>query len=371
MLSLGIYLHTPFCVSKCPYCDFYSTTAFSEDDLDRYTETLMDEIRRWGNTLEQTADTLYFGGGTPSLLGGKRLSVLIQTVRSAFSLPDTAEITLEANPADELSTVFSAFAAAGGNRLSLGMQAADDAQLKILGRRHTVAQTERTVAAAKQAGIHNLSLDLMLGIAGQTPAHVKTAVERCAALGATHVSTYLLKLEDGTPYALSPPNDLPNEDETVVLYHTAAKSLETHGFHQYEISNFSKTGFESRHNLKYWLCEPYLGLGPAAHSFVNGKRFFYERSLSSFLNHKPPQAETPADTAIPENSPEEFAMLRLRLTKGLTEHDFFTRFGIPIPSAWRERAATMPSSLIISDTKGLRLTRDGFLVSDAILSRLL
>lgn len=371
MLSLGIYLHTPFCVSKCPYCDFYSTTAFSEDDLDRYVGALACEIQRWGNTLEQSADTLYFGGGTPSLLSGHRLSLLIKTVRSAFSLPNTAEITLEANPADELSAVFSAFAEAGGNRLSLGMQAADDEQLQLLGRRHTVAQTERTVAAAHKAGIHNLSLDLMLGIAGQTPEHIKTAVARCADFGATHVSAYLLKLEDGTPYALSPPADLPDEDETVFLYHTAAQTLESHGFLQYEISNFSKPGFESRHNLKYWLSEPYLGLGPAAHSFVNGKRFYYPRSLSSFLRHNPPLAENPDESAIPENSPEEFAMLRLRLTKGLTEQDFFDRFGTAIPTAWRERATNLPSSLIISDANGIRLTRDGFLVSDAILSRLL
>lgn len=370
-MSLGIYLHTPFCVLKCPYCDFYSTTAFGEEDLDRYTAALITEIEQWGNTLEQTADTLYFGGGTPSLLGGNRLAMLIQTVRTSFSLPETAEITLEANPADELSSVFSAFAAAGGNRLSLGMQAADDEQLKLLGRRHTVAQTERTVVAAKQAGIHNLSLDLMLGIASQTPAHVKTAVERCTALGASHISAYLLKLEDGTPYALSPPKDLPDEDQTVLLYHTAAETLTSHGFAQYEISNFAKPGCESRHNLKYWLSEPYLGLGPAAHSFINGKRFCYPRSLSSFLNHEPPLLENPDATQIPESSPEEFAMLRLRLTKGLTEHDFFSRFGTGIPAAWRERANKLPSSLIVSDEFGIRLTRDGFLVSDAILSRLL
>lgn len=371
MLSLGIYLHTPFCATKCPYCDFYSTTAFGEDDLDSYTQALTKEIFRWGNTLAQPADTLYFGGGTPTLLGGKRLAALIQAVRTAFSLPDTAEITLEANPADELSAVFSAFAAAGGNRLSLGMQAADDTQLNILGRRHKTAQTEHTVAAAQAAGIHNLSLDLMLGIAGQTPAHIKTAVERCAAWGASHVSAYLLKLEDGTPYALSPPKDLPDEDQTVLLYHTACEALESHGFMQYEISNFAKMGFESRHNLKYWLSEPYLGLGPAAHSFVNGNRFYYPRSLPSFLRHEPPLAETPDTTQIPENSPEEFAMLRLRLTQGLAEQDFKARFGVDIPAVWRQRAAALPSSLIVSDPHGIRLTRNGFLVSDAVLSRLL
>ena len=370
-MSLGIYLHTPFCVSKCPYCDFYSTTTFSEDDLDRYTQALICEIRRWGNTLQQSADTLYFGGGTPSLLGGNRLALLIETVRQSFSLSSSAEITLEANPADKLADVFSAFAAAGGNRLSLGMQTADDTLLKLLGRRHTVAQTERTVAAAHKAGIHNLSLDLMLGIAGQTPTHVKHAVERCANLDATHVSAYLLKLEDGTPYALSPPTDLPNEDETVFLYHSAAQSLESYGFFQYEISNFAKIGFESRHNLKYWNSEPYVGIGPAAHSFLDGKRFYYPRSLSAFFRGESPIEENPTDTAIPENSPEEFAMLRLRLTNGLTEQDFRVRFGSVIPTVWRERAAALPSSLIIADSTGIRLTRDGFLVSDAILSRLL
>ncbi len=370
-MALGIYLHTPFCVSKCPYCDFYSTTGYSNDDLDAYTAALSLQIENWGNRLNQKADTLYFGGGTPSLLGGKRLATLIGTVRRVFSLPDTAEITLEANPADNLSAVFSAFAGAGGNRLSLGMQAANDSLLQLLGRRHTTKQTEQTVLAAHAADIHNISLDMMLGIANQTPTDVKHAVECCSAWSATHISAYLLKIEPGTPYAEGLPAPLPNEDETVALYYTAAEELEKHGFWQYEISNFAKPGYESRHNLKYWEHESYLGLGPAAHSFLDGKRFYYPRSLSSFLNGNAPIPENTDNTAIAENSPEEFAMLRLRLTKGLTEHEFRLRFGTPLPTVWRERAATMPGSLIVADEKGIRLTRSGFLVSDAILARLL
>lgn len=370
-MSLGIYLHIPFCVSKCPYCDFYSTTGYSSDDLDGYTVALSTHIKAWGSRLNEVADTLYLGGGTPSLLGAKRIAALINITRSAFSMSDAAEITLEANPAEDLSAVFAAFAGAGGNRISIGMQAADNSLLHLLGRRHTAEQTERTVLAAHAAGIRNVSLDLMLGVAEQTESHVRHAVACCSQWGATHVSAYLLKIESGTPYASSLPGTLPNEDETVALYYTAAEELEKHGFLQYEISNFSKAGFESRHNLKYWECEPYLGIGPAAHSFLNGKRFYYPRSLSSFLKGEAPLPENPDNTDIAENSPEEFAMLRLRLTKGLTDHDFRLRFGNPLPRLWRERAAAMPRSLVVADDNGIRLTRAGFLVSDAILARLL
>lgn len=365
---LGIYIHVPFCVSKCPYCDFYSLTGSTEETKDAYVQALIREMDRWA-THGDTVDTVYFGGGTPSLLGGARLARLLEAARRRFAFAADTEITLEANPADDLAETFAAFAAAGGNRISLGMQDADDTQLRRLGRRHTAAQVETAVAAAKAAGITNVSLDMMLGTEGQTAEQVKAAAARCAALGASHVSAYLLKLEPHTPFGNCPP-PLPDEEETVALYHTAADELAKYGYEQYEISNFAKGGKVSRHNLKYWNLEPYIGLGPSAHSFYNGRRVYYPRSLEAFLAGCDPVLEGDNE-CIDENSPEEYAMLRLRLTEGLTEQGFAARYGTPIPARWRQKAEALPSSLVVTDTAGIRLTRDGFLVSDAVIAEIL
>lgn len=367
---LGVYVHIPFCASKCPYCDFYSLTNATDEQKDRYADVLLNYLHQWAKTLSQPADTLYFGGGTPSLLGAHRLQKVITVARELFSINDGAEITLEANPGDDLSDVFKAFAAAGGNRLSLGVQAVDDTQLRILGRRHTVSDVDAAVTAANKAGIQNVSLDLMLATSGQTAADIRTAARRFADWGATHVSAYLLKLENGTPYAMSPPT-LPNDDEAATLYLEAVAALREIGFAQYEISNFAKAGFESRHNLKYWNLEPYIGIGPSAHSFIDGKRFYYPRSLDTFLQGTEPLVENPEDSTIPENSPTEYAMLRLRLCEGVTEVGFYERFGTTIPLAWRKKAAALPRELVNVDDTGIRLTLEGFLVSDAILAHIL
>ncbi len=367
---LGLYLHVPFCASKCPYCDFYSLAGRTDDDKDRYLQTMIDSLRHWSSQLHTTADTVYLGGGTPTLLGADRLARLIAAARDAFSVPDGAEISLEANPGDDLNDILTAFAVAGGNRLSLGVQAVSDEHLQLLGRRHTVSDVDAAIAAARHAGISNVSCDLMLGTSEQTSADIRAAARRFAEWGARHVSAYLLKLESGTPYAAAPPA-LPDEDTAASLYLEAVAALKEQGYAQYEISNFARPGFESRHNLKYWCSEPYLGIGPAAHSFLDGKRLYYPRSLSAFLDGCEPLAENPNDTAIPENSPEEFAMLRLRLTAGLTETGYRTRFGSPIPLSWREKAAALPPHLVTVDAEGIRLTTEGFLVSDAILAHIL
>lgn len=367
---IGLYLHIPFCASKCPYCDFYSLAGQTDEVKDRYLQTLIASLQNWSAKLNTTADTVYLGGGTPSLLGAHRLETLLIAARDAFSVPNDAEITMEANPGDDLQNVLSTFASAGGNRVSLGVQSVNDSQLQLLSRRHTVTDVDAAVSAAHKAGITNLSFDLMLGTSGQTNTDIRTAARRFSEWGATHVSAYLLKIENGTPYAETPP-PLPNEDAAATLYLEAVEALKDRGYKQYEISNFARPGFESRHNLKYWNCDPYLGIGPAAHSFLNGKRLYYPRSLSAFSADCKPLPENPNDTVIPENSPEEFAMLRLRLTEGLAETAFKERFGASIPTMWRQKAGALPPHLITVDERGIRLTPDGFLVSDAILSRIL
>lgn len=371
MEPIGLYLHTPFCVSKCPYCDFHSaaigTPLQAEAALDAYTAALVRSIEEWAHRLPTTADTLYFGGGTPSLLGGSRLAQVIAAAQRHFSLAD-AEITLEANPADDLADTLSAFAAAGGNRLSLGMQSAVPAELALLGRRHTPADVARTVADARHAGIANISLDVMLGVSGQTVSSACHSVDVAADLGATHLSAYLLKIEPNTPYGACPP-DLPSEDDTVDLYLAAFQRMDSHGYHQYEISNAALPNCESRHNLKYWLSHPYLGIGPAASSCVGGHRFTYPRDTAAFVAGNLP-VEDPCDGA-PVGSAEEYALLRLRLTEGLSSADFAARFGTPLPPEWVRRAAALPASLVAAEVEGIRLTRDGFLLSNTIISRII
>jgi len=363
----GLYIHVPFCISKCPYCDFYSVTTADDSLKDAYTDEV---CKRLAALPDVKADTLYFGGGTPSLLGGKRLARIVTLAKDRF-LTDDAEITLEANPADELYDTFAAFSDAGGNRLSLGMQASDESSLHLLGRRHTPSQLETAVFDARRAGIDNISLDMMLATPSQTPRHIQDAVAHCVSLGASHVSAYLLKIEDGTPFATRRDTlALVDEDTAAEYYLLACEELEHAGFMQYEISNFAKSGCESRHNLKYWNSEDYIGIGPAAHSFYNGKRWYFERDLNGFLNGAQPTPEDP-DSNIADSSEEEYAMLRLRLTAGLRAYDFETRFGHALPDEWMRAALALPRSLVIADDSGIRLTREGFLVSSAVIGRIL
>ena len=370
MERIGLYIHIPFCVSKCPYCDFHSaalgTPLQAQAALDAYTAALLRCMEQWAPQVN-AADTLYFGGGTPSLMGGRRLAQVISAARRLYGL-DGAEITLEANPADDLADTLSAFAAAGGNRLSLGMQSAVPEELALLGRRHTPADVARTVADAHGAGIRNVSLDVMLGIGGQTAATACRSVDTAAGLGATHLSAYLLKIEPNTPYGTCPP-DLPSEDETVELYHAAFERMDSHGYRQYEISNAALPGYESRHNLKYWLSDPYLGLGPAASSCLGGRRFTYPRDTAAFIAGNAPTEDPCEGAAV--GSPEEYALLRLRLAQGLSAADFAARFGTSLPTEWVERAAALPSSLVTAADDTIRLTREGFLLSNAIISRII
>lgn len=366
-MAAGIYIHVPFCVSKCPYCDFYSLPFQDEEIKDQYVERLIWEMKQYAGV---QGDTLYFGGGTPPLLGARRIGRLIRTAREIFSLPEDSEITLEANPADNLKEVFATFAEAGGNRLSLGMQSSHLDILKRLSRRHTTDDLYRAVSDAKSAGISNISLDMMLGVPGQRLEHIEKDADFCRELDVQHVSAYLLKIEPGTPFFERQDSlDLPDEDTAADVYLEAVSCLEKRGFSQYEISNFSKPGKESRHNLKYWNSEPYLGFGPAAHSFFEEKRFAYPRDMMAFLAGVTPVQEE--NGGISAGDPIEYAMLRLRLTEGLTQKGFSQRFGRCIPDAWYQNARKFPETLVQADEYGIRFTPKGFLVSNGLIAAIL
>lgn len=362
MKPIGLYIHIPFCNGKCPYCDFYSVNPESEK-VTAYVNALCREIDK----SDIICDTVYFGGGTPSLIGSDNIAKIMNHIKRTHD----CEATLECNPSDtgaaDSGFDFSVVAKSGINRISMGLQSADDYERKILGRRGGCRDVERAIARAKNAGINNISLDLMLGIPDQTEESLEKSIEFCKNSGAKHISAYILKIEEGTPfYKIKNTLSLPDEDKTCDLYLSAVEMLKNAGYHQYEISNFSEKGFESRHNLKYWHCEEYLGIGASAHSFFGGRRFYYERSLDDFIN-----GIIPTDDGIGGDE-EEYIMLALRLSEGLIFRNYEQRFGKSIPQNIIKKARELEEhGLVNADDDSISLTVRGFLVSNSIISSLI
>ncbi len=318
--NLGLYIHIPFCVRKCAYCDFYSMP-LSSTLAKSYVNKILNELNRWGGILGcPPADTLYFGGGTPNLLKSEQIKAIIDKSKDLFSLKNS-EITMEVNPAEDLKEYLCEVAVAGVNRLSIGLQSANENELKFLSRRHTVQDVITCVNDAKAAGINNISLDIMLGIPNQTKESLKKTVDFVLALEPQHISAYLLSLEKGTElYKNKETLNIPNDDEAGELYLYTSELLKSAGYERYEISNFAKNGNISRHNTKYWLGDDYLGLGPAAHSLINGKRFYYNRDINAYLLSPEEISDGDVGTA------EEWLMLRLRLSCGLSLSAFANKF---------------------------------------------
>ncbi len=362
MKPIGLYIHIPFCNGKCPYCDFYSVTPQC-NTVENYVNALCREI----DNANRIYDTVYFGGGTPSLIGADNIAKIMSHIRRT----ENCEATLECNPSDtgalNSGFNFKKVAQSGINRISMGLQSSDNKERSALGRRGGCEDVERAVTRARNAGIDNISLDLMLGIPGQTAESLKESIRFCKEMKAKHISAYILKIEEGTPfYEKKELLSLPDEDETCDLYLTAVEELEKIGYRQYEISNFSEIGFESRHNLKYWRCEEYLGIGASAHSFVDGKRFYYERSIDNFTKGFPPADDGDG------GDEEEYIMLALRLTEGLIFENFKNRFGHSLPESILNKADSLQKhGLIKIDDKSISLTVKGFLVSNSVISSLI
>ena len=336
--TYGIYLHIPYCRSKCRYCDFYSAPG-TRGVPDEYVTALLRELSK----SSRRPDTLYFGGGTPALLRPDQVHRLI---KAAAPLPG-AEITLEANPDVVTPENLAGFAAAGVTRISFGVQSADNAQLRRLGRTHTAAAAAQAFAWAREAGFREICGDIMLALPYYSIAEFDKTLALLQAGGCTHISAYLLKIEPGTAFGRNPPPGLPNADAAAEFYLYAVQRLAQEGYRQYEISNFARPGYESRHNLKYWQLEPYLGLGPSAHSLWNGRRFYFDRDWIW-------QDEGPGGDR------EEQILLGLRLNRGIPE-DWITRDPAPyIAGGFMRRA-----------NGRISLTPRGMLVSNTILAELL
>lgn len=354
LTNLGLYLHIPFCKRKCAYCDFYSAV-FTGELAENYVTALQREIKQWGGKINRPIDTIYLGGGTPSLLND-RLSPILNTVRENFTVLENAEITLEINPQDDIEVILKNAKKAGINRLSIGAQSGSDSELKVLGRTHSAAETEKAVKTARKLGFSNISLDLMIGLPNSTIDTLRQSLDFLINLNPEHISAYILKIEPKTLfYKTQDTLNLPDDDAICDQYLFMCEYLEKAGYSHYEISNFAKSSFESRHNLKYWNCDEYLGLGPSAHSFLEGKRFFYPRDMKEFIN-----GNTPTPDGVGGDKAEKI-MLSLRLKKGVditllpTKNlDFYIKNGLGK----------------IENGK-FCLTNQGMLVSNQIISQLL
>lgn len=365
-MSAGLYIHIPFCLRKCPYCDFYSLP-FEEATADAYVRAVCAVMEQEAFSADRV-DTIYFGGGTPSLMGAARLGAILDHASKVYHVDAGAEITLEANPTTAEAADFAALRMAGFNRISLGVQSLSDRELILLGRSHTAKQAQNAILSAYKSGFDNLSADLMLGIPEQTEDSLAETIAFLGALPLSHISAYMLKVEEDTPFFSRGVE--PDDDLSADLYLQCIRQLSELGFSQYEISNFAKPGRESRHNLKYWLHQPYMGIGPAAHSFLDNRRFYFQKDLAAFLKH-------PMDTLVPDGPGggfAEYAMLRLRLIQGLDLQEACARFPFSqeeIPRI-KKRAEPLVKSghvQIYNDT--ISLTPEGFLLSNTVTAALL
>ncbi|MGN0596810.1 MAG: radical SAM family heme chaperone HemW [Ruminiclostridium sp.] len=355
MNKLGLYVHIPFCTSKCPYCDFYSVK-YNCSCAREYMNAVIRNIEHYG----ETYDTVYFGGGTPILLWREICGIM-----GKIRLSDNAEVTIEANPCVTTKEALCSLKAANVNRISFGVQSLNNNELKALGRRHSAETAVKAINLAKECGFEDISADLMLAVPGQTKESVINSIDGLSALPLTHISAYLLKIEENTPF-YSQKLDLPDEDETAEMYLTAVERLAQNGFSQYEISNFCRNGKACKHNLKYWRCEEYIGIGPAAHSYYKGKRFAVARDIDRFINSPVQQEE------ITDNSPhsfEEYAMLKLRLTEGLTFEECES-FGVG-RAVMEKRIRLTPKEYLDVGNNRISLTPKGFLVSNLVISKLI
>lgn len=322
--------------------------------MERYASAVACTMRSYS----LSADTVYFGGGTPSVLPPSVFADLLTLAIHHFSVPSTAEITVECNPSSDLEHFLPAAVAAGVNRVSLGMQSAVTRERQKLGRKAGQDRIRQCIALTRALGVDNITLDIMLGVPGQTMDSLRETLDFCLETGVPHISAYMLKLEEGTSfYRRRQSLDLPNEDTVRGMYLMTSKVFQSAGFSHYEISNFAKPGYEGKHNLKYWHCEEYLGIGPGAHSYLNGKRFYYPRDLDSFLQGCDPVPDGPG------GSFEERFMLALRLKEGYTGK---------IPDGMR-RYAEQPGmdKYIALNGSTLRLTTEGFLLSNYLIAELL
>lgn len=373
--KLGLYIHIPFCRSKCDYCDFYSL-AGKEGRMDDYLKALLAHLKETAPlTRGWQVDTVYFGGGTPSLFGEKRLREVLGLIAKRFDLARDAEITVECNPDSVDKRVLTGLRRAGVNRISLGVQSAQDCELQSLKRIHTFRHAQDAVAAARAAKVKNVSIDLIYGVPGQDEDGWKHTVEQVLALEPEHLSCYGLKVEHGTPLddRVVRGEVLPDDDMQADMYLWMVDRLATAGYLQYEISNFARPGYQSRHNLKYWMGRPYIGFGPGAHSDFGGRRYSCVRDLEGYIATVL-EGGTVIDSCdlIPQRERGgEYLMLRLRTTRGVEEWEYRREYFMNFDPIERKLEEYERQGWAEHHDRRWNFTAKGFLVSNQLIGDLL
>lgn len=371
----GIYIHVPFCVSKCSYCDFYSVATLKK--MQDYVQALKKELKVRQYELEgQTVDTVYWGGGTPSLLSEKHICEVMSLLRESYNISDEVEVTIECNPGDYNKQKIGHIIASGVNRFSLGAQSFSDYTLKLLGRRHSVKETETMFRAIRDLGVHNISLDLIYGIPGTDMDDLNRDLEALIRLHPTHISAYHLIYEEGTPmsYALEQGriSEL-SEELSLEMSHTVSGKLQEAGYEHYEVSSYALPGMRSRHNSSYWHDIPYIGLGPSAHSYIHPWRSTNSSDLKCYIDSLSNQdfLLREFEYITDEVAFEEYLMTRLRTSDGISLDTVRVRFGDEKAEYLNTKINTYISEgLMIEDRGRIRFTQNGLDISNTIISSL-
>ena len=361
----GLYIHLPFCLKKCGYCDFVSyTDCFHLEQA--YVDALLSEFWQYRG---ETVDTVYLGGGTPTSLSTKSLVRILDGAFAAFSVAEGAEVTIECNPKTADYEKLSALHMSGVNRLSIGVQSLDDNVLKTIGRIHTAQDAMDCVQMAQKTGFSNISGDLMFALPGQTMESLKKSIRGMTSMPLTHISCYGLILEENTPMTKkieAGELKVPDEDMEYEMYRAICETLHMSGFERYEISNFAKAGYESRHNKKYWDCEEYIGCGAAAHSYYENKRFSHTGDLETYLEH--PLAKQDILAIGTEDATSEFMMLGLRKTEGISKTDFYHRFGVTLSEKFGNIIETYKEKGLLKEQGDfVSFTEQGVYLSNMVL----
>lgn len=369
---MGLYLHIPFCKSKCYYCDFCSFPSRDSSLVDAYVAELCRHMCLWEKRCYgRSFDTVYIGGGTPTLLNGNQAKKIIEGIKKHFDIAPNAEITVECNPATATESSFSLWRELGINRLSIGVQSASNQELCALGRPHDFDAAVQTVWAAREAGISNINVDLMIGIPYQTIDSLAETLDRYIDLNCQHISAYCLSIEEGTRFfKMRDILPIPYDDDVADMYRFVSQRLCRAGYEHYEISNFARSGFRSKHNMHTWQYREYLGLGIAAHSFFEGERFGNGRDLDAFLRGEDITFERYQPDNVEQMS--EYVMLGLRLREGIDEDAFLSRFDIDFMEKYGERCRPYIDSGHIERKDGrIYMKEDSWLVSNSILADIL
>ena len=372
----GIYIHIPFCVHKCIYCDFLSAPAGDAVKY-AYTKALINEIRNTADgQVKDKITSIFFGGGTPSVLPDGCIADILAAVRGCFDISDDAEITMECNPGTVNESRLSEYRETGVNRLSFGLQSADNNELKMLGRIHTFEQFMESFRLARAAGFNNINVDLMSAIPGQTEMSLNNTFDKVTALQPEHISVYSLILEDGTYLADNidkfPP--VPDEYEDRRMYHITKQILGNAGYERYEISNYSRPGYECRHNLLYWNRGEYYGFGCSAAGLIGNVRYSDIRDVNKYieLNGDIGKIHENIEILTKEDAMEEFMFLGLRKTDGVSEKSFFETFGVQIDTVYGETIGKLEKERLLIKEKGqIRLTERGVDISNYVMSEFL